>query len=72
MKYEIEKLYNGYAIKQSYHRENQGGGIVRYTPTHYVRSYRTGVYMFTTDLLYAKRYRSEKTAQKHIDRLNRQ
>ena len=57
--YEIEKLYNGYIIY-----------IVIEGKKHYLQGYRKGLYKFTLDYAYAKRY-SKETAQKHINILKR-
>jgi len=57
--FELEKHFDGYVI---------------YRPTSmftavYVRSYRNGVYKYTTDYAYAKTF-TESTARKHLKALN--
>lgn len=59
--FELEKLYDGYVVKEY----RCPGTIVGY----YVSDYRKGNYKFTTDHAYAKRF-TENTARKHADTLN--
>lgn len=70
MKYDIEiiKVCDGYIIRIPYHKRNEGGGIIRYYPSHYISGYRNGIYKYTTDYTCAKHY-SKITAQKHAKRI---
>lgn len=67
--FEIDNLNDGYVVKEPYHAIREAGEPTRYYPTHYVMSYRKGVYKYTTDYTYAKRF-TKATARKHADTLN--
>ena len=57
--FELDQLYGGYVVRQKI-SENK---------YRYVTSCRNGIYRFSLDYLYAKRY-TPATARKHCDILN--